>query len=228
MLGVTIKVLNAYLYFYINQRSLKEGTTNFLTGKERVNDSLLLINIQKHLTLDLSDKKLITSLFSIQEFRKKQLLLNQGQICKSLFFVERGSLRAFNINEAAKESTIMFAIQDWWITDMNSFLNQKPALVAVQALEDSSVLALDFESFESLLEKKPKFERYFRILFQKAYVREQQRALDAISMTTEDRYNRFVSKYPQIVERVNQKQIASYLGITPEFLSSIKRKEAAS
>lgn len=207
---------------------MKEGTTNFLTGKERVNDSLLLINIQKHLTLDLSDKKLITSLFSIREIRKKQLLLNQGQICKSLFFVARGSLRTFNINEAAKESTIMFAIQDWWITDMNSFLNQKPALVAVQALEDSSVLALDFESFESLLDKKPKFERYFRILFQKAYVREQQRVLDSISMTTEDRYNRFVSKYPQIVERVNQKQIASYLGITPEFLSSIKRKEAAS
>jgi CRP-like cAMP-binding protein len=122
----------------------------------------------------------------------------------------------------------MFAIKDWWITDMYCFLNQKPALLNIEALEESRVLQLKFAHLEELYKKIPKFERFFRILMQNAYVREQLRVLDTISLTTEERYYRFIHKYPQIVKRVSQKQIASYLGVTPEFLSTVKRKSSDS
>ncbi len=118
----------------------------------------------------------------------------------------------------------MFAVKDWWITDMNCFVNRKPALLSIEALEDSKVMELDFFLLEALYQKTPKFERFFRILFQNAYIREQLRALHNISFTTEQRYRQFVANYPAIVDKVTQKQIASYLGVTPEFLSSVKNK----
>ncbi len=118
----------------------------------------------------------------------------------------------------------MFAIDDWWITDMYCFLNQKKALLSLEVLEDSEVFELSYEAFQKGFEKLPQLERFFRILFQNAYVREQLRVLETISLTTEERYRNFVIKYPQIVEKVTQKQIASYLGVTPEFLSTIKKK----
>jgi CRP-like cAMP-binding protein len=181
-------------------------------------------NIQKHISLSDLEKQQFGALLSIKDVPRKDLVLRQGQIPKSLFFVEFGSLRAFNVDDAGKESTIMFAVQDWWITDMNSFANQKPAMVSIEALENCRIVELGFQSLENLYQKIPKFERYFRILFQNAYIREQLRALNSISLTTEERYTQFVEKYPAIAERITQKQIASYLGVTPEFLSSIKKK----
>lgn len=181
-------------------------------------------NIHKHIALSQLEKEHLIALLNIKDISKKDFILKQGQICKKIYFVESGSLRAFNINDAGKDSTIMFAIQDWWITDMNSFVNQTPALLSIEALEHSKIAALDFQSLEALYLKAPKFERFFRILFQKAYIREQQRALHYISFTTEERYQQFISKYPEIVKKTTQKQIASYLGVTPEFLSSIKKK----
>jgi len=118
----------------------------------------------------------------------------------------------------------MFGIEDWWITDMYCFANQKPAMLSLETLEETSVFTLDFDSFEHLLQKLPKFERLFRILFQNAYSREQLRVLDSISLSTEERYYKFVNKYPNLAKKVTQKQIASYLGVTPEFLSSVKKK----
>ena len=151
----------------------------------------------------------------------------QGQTCNKFFFVEKGSLQAFNINEDGKESTIMFALSDWWITDMDSFVNQTTSNLTIAALEDSKLIELDFANLQILYKELPVFERFFRILFQNAYIREQRRALYNISMTTEERYLQFVKKYPAMVEKITQKQIASYLGVTPEFLSSIKKKSAS-
>lgn len=187
-------------------------------------NSPVIQNIQKHILLEPLDTDYLNTIFSFQTVAKKELLQLQGRVCKKLFFVEEGSLRAFSRNSEGKEATIMFAIDDWWITDMYCFANQKPALLSLEALEDSKVNVLDFDSFEHLVLRLPKFERFFRILFQNAYAREQLRALDSISLPTEERYLRFVMKYPQIVEKVTQKQIANYLGVTPEFLSSVKRK----
>jgi len=118
----------------------------------------------------------------------------------------------------------MFAIQDWWITDMNGFINQKAAQVSIEALEHCRLLELSFVTLENLYLEMPKFERFFRIRFQNAYIREQQRSFHNIALTTEQRYQYFIDKYPEIVEKITQKQIASYLGVTPEFLSAIKKK----
>ncbi len=189
-----------------------------------MNNYQIFKNFQKHIVLDEAEKAFLISSLKVREILKKEYVLKHGQTCKKLYFVESGSLRAFHINSEGKESTIMFAVQDWWITDMNCFVNQKPAMLFIEALEDSKVLELDFDALEALYQKSPKFERFFRILFQNAYIREQLRALHNISYSTEERYKQFVQKYPIIVKKVTQKQIASYLGVTPEFLSFIKKK----
>ena len=184
----------------------------------------ILLNIQKHIQLNDDEKARINASFCDANFGKNEVIIEQSRLCKKLFYVEEGSLRAFNVNQHGKESTIMFAIKDWWITDMYSFTNKTQALLSIETLEDSRLRSIDFESLEGLFETMPKMERLFRILFQKAYIREQLRVLDNISLSTEERYGQFLLKYPQIAEKVTQKQIASYLGVTPEFLSTIKKK----
>ena len=181
-------------------------------------------NIQKHISLNELEKQRINTALTLTVVQKKHRIVEQGNRCKKLYFVESGSLRAFNLGADGKESTIMFAVKDWWITDMNSFVNQNPALLSIEALEPCQTISLDFDVLQQLYRSIPKLERFFRILFQNAYIREQLRALQSISLTTEERYRQFVENYPAIVEKVTQKQIASYLGVTPEFLSSVKKK----
>lgn len=181
-------------------------------------------NIQKHISLNESEKLHLRNALSIKEVERKGMILRQGQICRNLYYVESGSLRAFNLNEQGKESTIMFAIRDWWITDMNAFVNQKTAQLSIEALEHCRLLELGFDTLESLYKDIPKFERFFRILFQNAYIREQQRSFHNIALSTQQRYQYFIDKYPDMVKKLTQKQIATYLGITPEFLSTVKKK----
>jgi len=188
----------------------------------------ILSNVQRHIAISEMETAYFCSLLGSQTLYKNELVQEQGRICNTINFIDSGILRAFFINKDGKDSTIMFATKDWWITDMYCFLNIKPALLNIEALEESRVLQLKFIQLEELYNKIPKFEKFFRILMQNAYVREQLRVLDNISLTTEERYNRFIQKYPQIVKRVTQKQIASYLGVTPEFLSAVKRKSSAS
>ena len=189
-----------------------------------MSDYQIFKNIQKHISLSPVEIQHFTSLLSVRDIQRKELILKQEQICRSIYFVEAGSLRAFNLNDDGKECTLMFAVHDWWITDMNCFINQKPAMLSIEALEASKIIELTFDALEGLYKSNPKFERLFRILFQNAYSREQLRALHNISLKTEERYHKFVEKYPAIMEKITQKQIASYLGVTPEFLSTIKKK----
>lgn len=188
------------------------------------NDLALIAHIQRHIELNQNDIAYVRSIISVKSFKRGDLLLEQGKLCRQLFFVESGSLRAYNLNKNDKEATIMFAVDDWWITDMYCFTNQKPAMLSLEGIEDTKVAILHYDAFQVLLKERPQFEGFFRVLFQKAYAREQLRALDAISLSTEERYRSFVIKYPYITEKVTQKQIASYLGVTPEFLSSVKKK----
>lgn len=190
----------------------------------QVSDYQIFKNIEKHISLNDSEKQYLKSSFSLREVSKKETILEQGNTCKNLYFVEYGSFRAYNVDQNGRESTIMFAVKDWWITDMDCFVNRKPALLSIEALEPSGIFEWNSDWLDQLYEKIPKFERFFRILFQKAYIREQKRALHSISLTTEERYRQFVENYPAIVEKVTQKQIASYLGVTPEFLSAVKKK----
>jgi len=189
---------------------------------------LVLNNIQKHILLDDLEKSYFVSQLQEEAVSKKRLLLEQGNLCRNIYFIRSGSLRVFYRSKDGKESTVMFGIADWWITDMYCFVNKRPAMLSIEALEDSSVWKLDYCRLKKLYTEIPKLEKYFRILMQNAYCREQLRALDNITFTAEERYSRFVEKYPLISQKITQKDTASYLGITPEFLSSFKRKNQPS
>ncbi|SMO66463.1 cAMP-binding domain of CRP or a regulatory subunit of cAMP-dependent protein kinases [Chryseobacterium rhizoplanae] len=188
-------------------------------------EHLILKNISRHISLTNQEKSYFLSLLKEKKVAKKELILQQQQSCKEINFVQTGILRAFHMDTTGKESTIMFAISDWWITDMYCFINQKPAMLNIEALEDSSVLQLQKDHLDNLYHKVPKFERFFRIMMQNAYIREQLRTIENLSLPAEERYYNFLQKYPEAVKRIRQKQIASYLGITPEFLSLIKSKQ---
>lgn len=186
----------------------------------------LLKNIAKHISLSEEEITLFSSLISAKKLSKKTMLLEAGQECRYLSYVHSGALRSYYIDKDGKESTVMFAIADWWITDMYCYLNKMPAMMHVQAIEDSVIFQISRINFDQLLNRIPKFEKFFRILMQNAYTREQLRVIENLSLTAEQRYHSFLVKYPQIVKQVTQKQIASYLGITPEFLSTLKKPRA--
>jgi CRP-like cAMP-binding protein len=187
---------------------------------------LVLQNVAKHITLTEEEKAFFTSLLVYKEITRKTCLLSEGQACKNLSYVLSGALRSYCMNKEGKESTIMFAVADWWVTDMYCYLNEKPAMTYIEAIEDSCILQLSRSHFDKLLNTIPKFERFFRVLMQNAYTREQLRIIESLSLPAEERYDRFIAKYPQVVKQVTQKQIASYLGITPEFLSVIRKKKS--
>jgi len=183
---------------------------------------LILTNITKHISLTEEEISYVISLLKEKQVTKKEFILKEEQVCKYINFVCSGTLRAFHLDKEGKESTIMFAISDWWITDMHCFINQLPAMLNIEAIEASIIFQLQKNDLDDLYNKIPKFERFFRIIFQNAYIREQLRVLQNLSLTAEERYDNFLSKYPRIVKQVTLKQIASYLGITPEFLSAVR------
>jgi len=186
--------------------------------------SQVLANVNKHIKLDGHEVDYFTSLLKPTKLARNQYLLQVGQPCTTFNYVINGALRAFYRDEDEKEATIMFAIADWWITDMPSFVSGQLAMIHIQAIKESTVLQLTKAQMDHLLETVPKFEKYFRILMQNAYVREQLRMLQNLSLTAEARYDLFLNKYPHIAQEVPLKNIASYLGITPEFLSTIRSK----
>lgn len=187
--------------------------------------NLILANVAKHIKLDDSEASYFTGILRKIPLPKKDILLRQGDVCRYIYFVNSGALRTYYTDTHDKETTIMFGVADWWITDMYSFLNQQPSLMSLETLENSEVLELSKTDLDKLYIEVPKFERFFRIIIQNAYVREQVRVIHNLSMTAEERYEVFMGKYPHIAQRVTQKQIASYLGITPEFLSAIRARK---
>jgi CRP-like cAMP-binding protein len=186
-------------------------------------DTHILQHITKHISPTEEEARYFVSLFIEKKVRRRDCLLQEGQPCRAISYVCSGALRAYCLGEGGKEATIMFAVKDWWVTDMFCFVNKRPAMMFIEAIEDSTVLQLQKEDLDELLVRMPVFERFFRILMQNAYIREQLRVIQNLSMPAQDRYDRFLEKYPQIAQQVTQKQIASYLGITPEFLSKIRQ-----
>lgn len=184
---------------------------------------LILKNVAKHINLDKEETDYFTAHITGKELPKKTLLLKEGQVCKQLSYVHSGALRAYHIDKDGRESTIMFAVADWWVTDMYCFLNVKPAMMYIEAIENSYIFQISKDNLEKLYVHIPKFERFFRILMQNAYTREQLRVIENLSLPAKDRYDNFLTRYPHIAEVVTQKQIASYLGITPEFLSAVRK-----
>ena len=185
-------------------------------------DQKILANVAKHISLEEDEQTYFTSLLKERNVSRRDFILREGELCQSINFVNTGILRAYFLGKEGKESTSMFAVPDWWVTDMFCFLHQRPAMLNIQAVEDSTILQLQKDDLDKLYGKVPKFERFFRIIMQNAYVREQLRVIQNLSLSAEERYQNFLTSYPQIAQHVTQKQIASYLGITPEFLSTLR------
>jgi CRP-like cAMP-binding protein len=186
---------------------------------------LIFANTSKHISLSNEEKNHFKSLLKEEKLKKNSFLIRQGNPCNHIHFVNTGTLRAYYLNPKGKDSTLMFATEDWWITDMHCFLNGLPAMVNIKAIETSSILKLSKKDLDALYLDIPVFNQFFRILMQKAYCREQLRMIQQLSLPALDRYEHFLEKYPEIARKVPLKQIASYLGVTPEFLSNIRNSK---
>jgi len=185
---------------------------------------LILKNISRYIQLTKEETEYFTSLLKEKKLRRKQYLLQEGDICRYENFVVQGCLRTYHIDSKGQEHIVQFAVEDWWIGDMYSFLTQKPSRYAIDALEDSVVLSIEKKSMDELYIKVPKFEKFYRHLLQNAFIALQERITSNISETGEERYRQFQLKYSKIEERVPQRMIASFLGLTPESLSRIRRQ----
>ena len=191
-----------------------------------MNVELLIVNISKHISLTAEEIEFFTSLLKIKSLANGEFLLREGDICKYESFVIKGCVKTYYIGEDGLEHIIDFSIEEWWADDLYSLLTQTPSKTTIKAIEDTEVLQISKPDLELLYQKVPKFERFFRIIMQNAYIREQLRVIQTLSLSAEERYRIFLDKYPQVAKLVTQKQIASYLGITPEFLSMIRANKA--
>lgn len=187
---------------------------------------LILKNVARHITLDEDEKKFFLSMLEPKSLKRRKLYLEAGSVCKYSAFVIDGALKSFTVDKDGKDHILSFATREWWISDMYSLLSQRPAILNIEAIADSEVLLLSRENQQRLYDKVPKFERFFRIIVENSLVANQQRLIDNMSSTAEERYLRFIKKYPSIPSCVPQHNIASYLGITPEFLSKIRARLA--
>ncbi|MEP5340476.1 MAG: Crp/Fnr family transcriptional regulator [Algibacter sp.] len=158
-----------------------------------------------------------------QTFQKKDFLLKEGEVCKFKFFISKGLIRTFNIDEKGHENIIHFGIENWWMTNMESFILEKPSLLYIQALEDTTVLTITKTNLEKAYVALPKLERVFRIITEKMFIAIERKNEHYIKMSSKDRYYSFVEELKNFSQRVPQYMIASYLDITPEYLSELRK-----
>ncbi len=185
---------------------------------------LLLKHIHQHTDLTADDAGLVLSNFKTSHIKKHEYLIRAGEICRYESFIVKGCLKAYTLDEQGTEHIAFLAVENWYVGDLYSFLTGHPSTLYISALEDTEVLQIDKHALDKLLIAVPTMERYFRILFQNAFVASQSRVMEAISFTAEQRYDIFLQRYPTLQQRIPQYLIASYLGITPQFLSRIRRK----
>jgi CRP/FNR family transcriptional regulator, anaerobic regulatory protein len=186
----------------------------------------LLDYFNKFIPLNSEEKRLVTGLFKHRLYRKRQYLLHEGEVCTQFYFVVRGCLRMYKIDEKGGTHILQFAGENYWINDLGSFHGVKPSALNIDALEDTVVLQISRDDLISLYLQAPKFDRIFRVLLENSFIRLQQRLLQNISSTAEERYETFLEIYPHLINRLSGVQIAAFLGITPEFLSRLRNRKA--
>lgn len=184
---------------------------------------VLFDHIQDKVTLTEQEKESIKPLFSAKKLRKRQYLLQEGNICTHLSFVTKGLLRSYNTDEKGHEHINLFAWEGWWISDFDSFLSGEKALLNIDAIEESHLLMISLADYEALTVKVPVMDRYFRILYQNSLVTKERRLISSITHTAEEKYIQLAQTQPQILQRIPQNLIASYLGLAPETISRIRK-----
>lgn len=185
----------------------------------------LIKHINQHLLnpLDPIEEKAVMDGFVPRTFRKRQYLLQAGDVCSRNTFVVEGCFRAYVVDTDGKEHNLQFAVENGWTLDMGSLYKEEPSEMNIEALEDSSVLQIERKSFYGLYDDFPVFNRYFRILAENAFIASQKRVIRSHSFTAEERYGDFITRYPHLLNRISDAKIASFLGMTPEFLSKLRR-----
>nr|WP_199003011.1 Crp/Fnr family transcriptional regulator [Flavobacterium sp. ASV13] len=185
----------------------------------------LIMHLQDRIALSEEEASQFVSNFKIRKIKKRQFIVQPDFVAKYRSYVVKGALRAYVVNDEGQEHTIAFAIEDWWISDYNSYIYQQPATMFVVALEDAVLLQIDFETESVLKKTNPKFETFFRITAERTAAFFQRRIITNLTSSAEERYDNFITQFPLIVSRVPQYTLASYLGMTTEFLSKIKNNK---
>lgn len=186
----------------------------------------IFTNFSMHITLTDMETEHIKSQLEYKKIKKNTVVLNSGEISREIYFITNGCLRVFNTDSEGEQHNVLFCPDNWWAVDIASFSGQEPAFYNVQALEDTEVFYLTYEALEQLYIDIPKLERFFRILTQNGFNLYQRRMTLNLSKTAEERYELFGKQYPKLEQRIAQKHIASYLGITAVFLSMIRKRNS--
>ncbi|MBB4804718.1 CRP-like cAMP-binding protein [Flavobacterium nitrogenifigens] len=196
----------------INENELKEGLIEHLKGM---------------IELSGSDAELIISKLEIKYLKKKEYLLQPGEISKHMRFISQGAMRVYYLDEKSQEHTLQLGIENWWINDLYSYLSLKPSKMYIQALEETIVIQISSGSLDKLFREVKEMPNFFRLKMQSAYVALQERTIENLSMDSYEKYSKFISQYRNIEQRFPQYIIASYLGMAPEFLSYLRKKHAS-
>jgi CRP-like cAMP-binding protein len=189
-----------------------------------MNVELLISNISRHISLTGEETEFFISLLQSKSLKTGEFLLREGDICRYESFVTKGCLKTYYEDKNGFEHILDFSIEEWWADDLESFFTQTVSKSNIKAIEDTEILQISKANLEILYQKIPKFDRFFRLLFQNAYITQRQQINLTLSATAEERYNTFIKRKPYAEKRFSQKDIASYLGITPQFLSTLKKK----
>ncbi|MBV7533034.1 Crp/Fnr family transcriptional regulator [Chitinophaga sp. sic0106] len=192
-----------------------------MPGQERI-----IQYAQKLVPLTLEEADLFSSVFKEKRFKKRQFLIQPGFVDKYKYFVLKGAIKAYVIDQQGQEITVQLAIEDWWISDYNSYIHQQPASLFVEAVEDSEVLEISYEDEQYLKTVNPRFETFFRIMAERGAAFLQRRFILSITQTAAERYDQFIAAYPQLLAKFPQYVIASYLGMTTQFFSRIRNNKA--
>lgn len=185
---------------------------------------LLIEHIRKHIHLRSDEEDHILSVFKRKRVKRNELILAAGDVCRHETFIAKGCCCMFHLTESGKEEMVFFGAEQWYISDLYSYLSGMPSKFSIRSLEDGEIWQISHIQLEELLQRIPVLERYFRVLFQNAFVSMQSRLMENLHGTAQERYQNFLSRFPGLHSRLPQYLIASYLGITPQFLSKVRKK----
>ena len=184
----------------------------------------IVTHMRKHIQLSPSEEEVLTDVLSRKEVKKKEHLLRAGEVCHENYFIVKGCFRLYLITDKGAEQVIQFGIENWWITEYFSLKTGQPSNFYLQAVEPSTVVVLKRSHEQELFEKLPQLEKYFRLVLEKAYSAQLNRIHYIFNLTGEQQYRLMLKRYPEFVQRIPQYMLASFLGITPEFLSALRAK----
>jgi CRP-like cAMP-binding protein len=179
-------------------------------------------SFHEHVSLSDEEWKRCKNNFRPKRMPKRQFLLQEGDVCRELAFVEKGALYSYTVDSKGNQHVIRFAFEGWWMANLQSFFTGEPTTLNIEVLEDSELLLLDRENHQKLLNEIPAYERYHRIIVQNAYITLQRRTENALGLTAEEKYRRLIKQNPEFMNRVPLNLVASYLGMSPETLSRVR------